>query len=197
MIADTFRPIVQKDVRDHETPREWAAARQAGGPARRSVIAVVGPTAAVKSDLSLRLAAALDGEVVNADSMLYRGMDIGTGKFTAAERGGVPHHLLDIWDITETASVSEYQRLARAVIGDIQRRGRTAILAGGSGLYVRAAIDNLDFPGTEPALRGRLEAGGGAALGPAALHGKLAAADPPPQPRSCRATAAGSYARSR
>src|SRR5258708_1533179 len=142
------------------------------------VIAVVGATAAGKSELSLRLAQALGGEVINADSMqLYRGMDIGTGKLTVAERGGVPHHLIDIWDVTETASASEYQRLARAVIADIQGRGRTAILVGGSGLYVRAAIDNLEFPGTEPALRARLEAEL-ATLGPAILHGKLATADP-------------------
>jgi tRNA dimethylallyltransferase len=142
------------------------------------VIAVVGPTAAGKSELSLRLAHVLDGEVINADSMqLYRGMDIGTGKLTFAERGGVPHHMLDIWDVTETASVSEYQRLARAVIADVQRRGRIPILVGGSGLYVRAVIDNLEFPGTESALRARLEAEL-AALGPAVLHGKLAAADP-------------------
>ena len=142
------------------------------------VVAVVGPTAAGKSELSLRLAAALDGEVINADSMqLYRGMDIGTAKLTKAERGEVPHHLLDIWDVTETASVSEYQRLARVVIADVQARGRTPILVGGSGLYVRAAIDNLEFPGTDPALRARLEEEL-AALGPAALHGKLAAADP-------------------
>lgn len=149
-----------------------------GNPGSRPVIAVVGPTAAGKSELSLRLARALDGEVINADSMqLYRGMDIGTGKLTLADRGGVPHHLLDIWDVTETASVSEYQKLARAVIDGIQRRGRSAILVGGSGLYVRAAIDNLEFPGTDPALRDRLEKEL-AALGPAVLHAKLAAADP-------------------
>jgi tRNA dimethylallyltransferase len=128
--------------------------------------------------LSLRLAAAIDGEVINADSMqLYRGMDIGTAKLAMAERGEVPHHLLDIWDVTETASVSEYQRLARAVIADVQARGRTAILVGGSGLYVRAAIDNLEFPGTDPALRARL-AGELTSLGPSALHAKLAVADP-------------------
>lgn len=149
-----------------------------GNPGSRPVIAVVGPTAAGKSELSLRLARALDGEVINADSMqLYRGMDIGTGKLTLADRGGVPHHLLDIWDVTETASVSEYQKLARAVIDGIQRRGRSAILVGGSGLYVRAAIDNLEFPGTDPALRDRLEKEL-AALGSAVLHAKLAAADP-------------------
>src|SRR5258708_8218872 len=112
------------------------------------VIAVVGPTAAGKSELSLRLAQALDGEVINADSMqLYRGMDIGTGKLTVSERHGVPHHLLDIWDVTEPASVSEYQKLARVTIADIGRRGKTTILVGGSGLYVRAVIDDLPFPG--------------------------------------------------
>jgi tRNA dimethylallyltransferase len=142
------------------------------------LIAVVGPTATGKSELSLRLAKALGGEVVNADSMqLYRGMDIGTGKLTPEGRGRVPHHLLDVWDVTETASVSEYQRLARAAIGAIQSAGRTAIVTGGSGLYVRAVIDDLVFPGTEPALRARLEAEL-ATLGPGALHGKLAAADP-------------------
>ncbi len=144
----------------------------------RPVVAVVGPTAAGKSELSLRLARALGGEVVNADSMqLYRGMDIGTGKLTVAERGGIPHHLLDVWPVSESASVSEYQHLARAVIDDIRRRGRTAILVGGSGLYIRAAIDKLEFPGTDPVVRERLEHEL-AALGPAVLHGRLAAADP-------------------
>src|SRR5260370_31793746 len=102
------------------------------------VIAVVGPTAAGKSELSLRLAQALDGEVINADSMqLYRGMDIGTGKLTVSERGGVPHHLIDIWDVTETASVSEYQRLATAVIADIHAPGRTPIPVRGCRLDAR------------------------------------------------------------
>jgi len=143
------------------------------------VIAVVGATATGKSDLALRLAGALDGEVISADSMqLYQGMDIGTGKLSAAERRGVPHHLLGIWDVTRTASASEYQRLARAVIADIQGRGGTAILAGGSGLYVRAVIDDLRFPGTDPGIRTRLESEL-AAVGPGVLHARLAAADPP------------------
>jgi tRNA dimethylallyltransferase len=142
------------------------------------VIAVVGPTAAGKSELSLRLATELGGEVINADSMqLYRGMDIGTAKLPAERRAGVRHHLLDIWDVTVSASVSEYQRLARAAIADIHRRGRTPILVGGSGLYLRAAIDNLEFPGTDPGLRARLEAEL-ARIGPAALHGRLAGQDP-------------------
>jgi tRNA dimethylallyltransferase len=145
---------------------------------RRPVIAVVGPTAAGKSDLSLVLARALDGEVVNADSMqLYRGMDIGTAKLTPAERAGVPHHLLDIWPVTQAASVSEYQVLARAAIADIQQRGRTPILVGGSGLYVRAAIDDLQFPGTDAGLRADLEAEL-EQVGPVVLHTRLAGLDP-------------------
>jgi tRNA dimethylallyltransferase len=129
--------------------------------------------------LSLRLAAALDGEVISADSMqLYRGMDIGTGKLTGSERRGVPHHLLDIWDVTEPASVSEYQKLARATIAGITSRGKTPILVGGSGLYVRAVIDNLEFPGTDPAVRARLEREL-ADAGPAVLHARLADVDPP------------------
>ncbi|MFF9018278.1 tRNA (adenosine(37)-N6)-dimethylallyltransferase MiaA [Streptomyces sp. NPDC014870] len=146
-------------------------------PAPR-VIAVVGPTAAGKSDLGVFLAQQLGGEVVNADSMqLYRGMDIGTAKLTLEERGGVPHHLLDIWDVTEAASVAEYQRLARTEIDRLLAEGRSPILVGGSGLYVRGAIEALEFPGTDPAVRARLEAeleehGSGV------LHAHLAAADP-------------------
>jgi tRNA dimethylallyltransferase len=142
------------------------------------VIAVVGPTAAGKSELALELARALGGEVVNADSMqLYAGMDIGTAKLPVARRQEVPHHLLDVWDIRHTASVAEYQRLARQAIAGIGRRGRVPVLAGGSGLYVRAALDRLEFPGTDPVVRGRLESEL-AARGPAALHARLAAAAP-------------------
>src|SRR5215831_18236008 len=115
------------------------------------LVAVVGATATGKSDLAVTLARALDGEVVNADSMqLYRGMDIGTAKLSIAERGGIPHRLLDIWPVTQTASVSEYQRLARHAIDEIRARDKAPILVGGSGLYVRAAVDNLEFPGTDP-----------------------------------------------
>ncbi|KRE76509.1 tRNA (adenosine(37)-N6)-dimethylallyltransferase MiaA [Arthrobacter sp. Soil762] len=123
------------------------------------VIAVVGPTGSGKSDLAVNLALELDGEVINADAMqFYRGMDIGTAKITPAERKGVPHHLLDILDVTEEASVSDFQQQARSIVSDIHARGKRAILAGGSGLYVRAALDVLEFPGTDPVLRQRLEA---------------------------------------
>ncbi|TNH26238.1 tRNA (adenosine(37)-N6)-dimethylallyltransferase MiaA [Micromonospora orduensis] len=143
-----------------------------------TVVAIVGPTAAGKSALSIALAHALDGEVVNADSMqLYRGLDIGTAKLTPAERDGVPHHLLDIWEVSEPASVAEYQRLARAAVDDILSRGRVPLLVGGSGLYVRAVLERFEFPGTDPALRERLEREL-AEVGPAPLYARLRAADP-------------------
>lgn len=141
-------------------------------------IAVVGPTATGKSDLAIALAERLGGEVVNADAMqLYRGMDIGTAKVTAAERRGVPHHLLDVLDVTETASVAAYQREARAVVERLLGEGKVPVLAGGSGLYVQAVLDDLRFPGTDPGVRARLDAEA-EQLGPAALHTRLAALDP-------------------
>ncbi|MCC3303135.1 tRNA (adenosine(37)-N6)-dimethylallyltransferase MiaA [Arthrobacter sp. zg-Y895] len=125
----------------------------------RPVIAVVGPTGSGKSDLGVALALELGGEVINADSMqFYRGMDIGTAKISVAERRGVPHHLLDIMDVTEEASVSAFQAQARELISEIRARGRYPILVGGSGLYVRAALDVLEFPGTDPAVRVGIEA---------------------------------------
>jgi tRNA dimethylallyltransferase len=143
-----------------------------------AVVAVVGPTAAGKSALSLELAHALGGEVVNADSMqLYRGMDIGTAKLTVAERQGVPHHVLDVWEVTEPASVAAYQGLARAAVDDILARGRLPLLVGGSGLYVRAVLEEFEFPGTDPDLRAELEAEL-AAYGPAPLYARLAVTDP-------------------
>jgi tRNA dimethylallyltransferase len=150
----------------------------AGAGRRPAVIAVVGPTAVGKSDLAVALALELGGEVVNADSMqLYRGMDIGTAKLTVEERRGVPHHLLDIWPVTERAAVAEYQKLARAAIDEVLAAGRPAILAGGSGLYVHATLDDFEFPGTDPEVRAQLEAQL-AEVGPGALHARLAAADP-------------------
>ncbi|GAC1445055.1 MAG: tRNA (adenosine(37)-N6)-dimethylallyltransferase MiaA [Mycobacteriales bacterium] len=142
-----------------------------------SVVAVVGPTATGKSDLGVALARELGGEVVNADSMqLYRGMDVGTAKLTAAERQGVVHHLLDRWEVTHTATAAEYQSLARTVIDDLLARGVTPVLVGGSGLYLRAALDQLSFPGTDPQLRASLEHELDT-NGAAALHARLAALD--------------------
>jgi len=141
------------------------------------VVAVVGPTAAGKSELGLALAQALGGEIVNADSMqLYRGMDIGTAKLPEAQRQGVPHHLLDVWDVTMTATAAAYQLLCRAVIDGLLARGVTPILVGGSGLYLRAALDALEFPGTDPDLRAALEVEL-ARGGPEQLHARLTALD--------------------
>lgn len=129
----------------------------ANAPAR-PVIAVVGPTGSGKSDLGVSLALQLGGEVINADAMqFYRGMDIGTAKISVEERRGVPHHLLDIMDVREEASVSAFQASARDLITEIQNRGKYPILVGGSGLYVRAALDVLEFPGTDPSVRAALE----------------------------------------
>jgi len=121
------------------------------------VIAIVGQTASGKSDLAVELAKIIDAEIINADAMqLYRGMDIGTAEVTEDEKQGVPHHLFDVLDVTEEASVAIYQEQSRAIIADIQKRGRVPILVGGSGLYIRAALDHMDFPPTDPQVRRRL-----------------------------------------
>jgi tRNA dimethylallyltransferase len=142
------------------------------------LIAVVGPTATGKSELAIALAKELHGEVVNADSMqLYQGMDVGTAKLTLDERDGVTHHLLDIWPVTRTASVAEYQTLARATIEQLLSTGVTPILVGGSGLYIRAVLDDLSFPGTDADVRATLE-NELAMVGPEQLHRRLAEIDP-------------------
>ena len=142
------------------------------------MLAVVGPTAAGKSDLGIALARAVGGEVVNADSMqLYRGMDIGTAKLSVEERQGVPHHLLDVWPVTRTATAADYQLECRSVVDELLGRGVVPVLVGGSGLYLRAALDDLAFPGTDPELRASLEADL-EREGPLALHARLAALDP-------------------
>jgi tRNA dimethylallyltransferase len=144
---------------------------------------LVGATASGKTGLAVRLAQRLcadarPAEVVNADSMLiYRGMDIGTAKPSATERGGVPHHLIDILEITETASVAEFQALARRTIADCRDRGVIPVVVGGSALYVRAVVDEFEFPGTDPELRARLESEL-ALVGPQQLHDRLAERDP-------------------
>ncbi|WP_298588985.1 tRNA (adenosine(37)-N6)-dimethylallyltransferase MiaA [uncultured Kocuria sp.] len=142
------------------------------------VVAVVGPTGTGKTALGVELALRLDGEVVNADSMqFYRGMDIGTAKATVEERRGVPHHLLDVLDVTEEASVADFQRDARSCFARIRSRGRVPVLVGGSGLYVRAALDVLELPGTDPAVRARIE-DELAERGPGALRERLRQVDP-------------------
>ena len=122
------------------------------------LVAVVGPTGTGKSDLGIALSHELGGEVINADALqLYRGMDIGTAKLPPEERDGVPHHLLDVLDIHEEASVAAFQRDARRCAEQIRERGRVPVLVGGSGLYVRAALDAIEFPGTDPVTRARRE----------------------------------------
>jgi tRNA dimethylallyltransferase len=123
------------------------------------IVAIVGATATGKSALALHLAESLGGEIVNADALqLYRGMDIGTAKLPVGERRGIPHHQLDVLDVEEEASVAAYQHAARADLDAIAARGRRPVLVGGSGLYVRAALDALDIPPTDPAVRARWEA---------------------------------------
>src|SRR5829696_3764414 len=142
------------------------------------IVAVVGPTATGKSDLALDIAQGLAGEVVNADAMqLYRGMDIGTAKLPVARRRGIPHHQLDVLDVTQEASVGRYQLAARADIASIRGRGHRPLLVGGSGLYVRAALDQLEIPPTDPEVRSRLEAELDQ-LGGDAMHARLRRLDP-------------------
>lgn len=141
------------------------------------LVAVVGPTATGKSALAVELALRLGGEVVGADaSQLYRGMDIGTAKITPDEMHGVPHHQLDVLDIHEEASVAAYQRHARADIDAVVGRGKTPILVGGSGLYVRAAVDHLTIPPTDAEVRTRIDAD--ATADPAAVRRRLQELDP-------------------
>jgi tRNA dimethylallyltransferase len=147
-------------------------------PAPRPIVAVVGATAAGKTDLSLDLAERLDAEIVNTDAMqVYRGMDIGTAKLSPRERRGIPHHLLDLLDVTEPLTVAEFQGWARAAIADIRARGRTPVLAGGSALYTRAVLDRFEFPGTDPDVRRELQAELDD-IGAPALHRRLAETDP-------------------
>ncbi len=142
------------------------------------MVAVVGPTATGKSDLGVALALELGGEVVNADaSQLYRGMDVGTAKLTEAERHGILHHQLDVLEVTQEASVAAYQEAARADLAAVRRRGAVPVVVGGSGLYVRALLDRLEIPPTDPRVRARWQA----RLeeeGVEALHAELARVDP-------------------
>lgn len=127
-------------------------------PAEQPIITIAGATATGKSDLALNLAEHLGGEIINTDSMqFYRGMDIGTAKLPVSQRRGIAHHLIDILDVREEANVQTFQQQARDAIADIRAREKRPILVGGSGLYVRAATDQMEFPGTDPQVRARIE----------------------------------------
>ena len=153
------------------------AARQGSG-AEPPLLALVGPTAAGKTEAGIAVAERLGAEIVSVDSMLvYRGMDVGTAKPTAEQRARVPHHLLDVAEPSEPFSVARYQELAREAVAGIRSRGRRVLLVGGSALYERAVVDDLGFPGTDPDTRRDLEAEA-AVVGAAGLHERLAASDP-------------------
>ena len=148
----------------------------AAAEAAQRVIVVLGPTAGGKSDLAMELARRFDGEIVSADSMqVYRGMDIGTAKPTAAERAEVPHHCIDLVDATEEGfTVARWLRCADEAVADIQRRGRVPIVVGGTNLYIRAFLEGLDeAPAADQAFRTALEP-----VPSAELHARLAASDP-------------------
>jgi len=123
------------------------------------VIVICGATATGKSDIAIEVAQAIGGEIINADSMqLYRGMDIGTAKLGLAERGGINHHLLDVLDVNQDSTVAWYQEQARTLISEIHDRGQDAVIVGGTGLYIKAILDDLNFPDTDPEVRAKLEA---------------------------------------
>ena len=142
------------------------------------LIIICGATATGKSDLALEVAEKFNGEIVNADSMqLYRGMDIGTAKLPLQDRRGIEHHLLDILDVVQDASVAHYQVQARIVVDEIRGRGKAAIIVGGTGLYIKSIIDEMNFPETDPAIRARLE-DEAEEFGTAELYNRLRLADP-------------------
>jgi tRNA dimethylallyltransferase len=142
------------------------------------LIFVVGPTATGKSAVAIELAESLKAEIINADSMqFYRGMDIGTAKLPLVDRRGIPHHLIDILELSQDASVADYQAAGRAIIDDLRQRDIPVVVVGGSGLYIKALLDPLNFPGTDPAVRQRLEAEA-SLVGAAVMHARLARVDP-------------------
>ncbi|MCX6445581.1 MAG: tRNA (adenosine(37)-N6)-dimethylallyltransferase MiaA [Actinobacteria bacterium] len=118
------------------------------------LVVIAGATATGKSSLSVELAQAIDAEIINADSMqVYRGMDIGTAKISVEERQGIPHHMLDVLDVNQDSTVAWYQSGAREVIDEIHSRGKSVVMVGGTGLYIKAVIDELNFPDTDPMVR--------------------------------------------
>jgi len=142
------------------------------------LIVICGATATGKSDLAIALAQKLGGEIINADSMqVYQGMDIGTAKVPLAERGGIPHHLLDIYPVNQDMTVARYQEIAREKVDQLRAAGTPTIVVGGTGLYIKSILDDLNFPDTDPDIRQKItdEA---EAIGHEALHAKLAALDP-------------------
>jgi len=142
------------------------------------VIVICGATATGKSDIAIEVARELGAEIINADSMqLYRGMDIGTAKLAVEERGGIPHHLLDVLDVNQDSTVAWYQEQARALVADIHARGKDAVIVGGTGLYIKAILDDLNFPDTDPEVRARLEAEA-EEFGAASLFARLEELDP-------------------
>ena len=143
-----------------------------------NLIAIVGPTASGKTALAVQVAKALDGEVVGTDSMqAYRGMDIGTASPTVVEQQGVPHHMIDVWDVAQAVSVVEFRDRAREAVDSILDRGKVPVVVGGSGLYVRAILEEMDFPTTDPKVRRRWDERL-KQVGAPALHAELADIDP-------------------
>lgn len=143
-----------------------------------TLIFIVGATATGKSNLAIKVAQKLQGEVVNADSMqLYKGMDIGTAKLSKNERQGIEHHLIDILEVTEDSSAAQYQALARAKIDELLLKKIPTIVVGGTGLYVKSILDDLNFPDTNEEVRARLQREC-ESIGALALHAKLAKLDP-------------------
>ena len=142
------------------------------------VIVICGATATGKSDIAIEIAQEIGAEIINADSMqLYRGMDIGTAKLPEGERGGIPHHLLDVLDVNQDSTVAWYQEQARAAISEIHARGKDAVIVGGTGLYIKAILDDLNFPDTDPEVRAKLEAEA-EEFGAASLFARLEELDP-------------------
>ena len=144
----------------------------------RKVIVICGATATGKSDIAIQVAQEIDAEIINADSMqLYRGMDIGTAKLPSGERGGITHHLLDVLDVHQDSTVAWYQGLARATISEIHAREKDVVIVGGTGLYIKAILDDLNFPDTDPQIRAKLEAEANE-FGAASLFARLEELDP-------------------
>ena len=142
------------------------------------LIVICGPTASGKSDVAVKIATELGAEIMNADSMqIYKGMDIGTAKLGLEERAGIPHHLLDVIDVRSDATVAWYQEIARATISEIHGSGKDAVVVGGTGLYIKAILDEMNFPETDPVVRARLELEA-VELGVAELFTRLERLDP-------------------